>query len=140
VSTLTTVFPLVSLALTPGPAIRFFVPSTARKSCPPAVSSDPLVTDHVPIGTESGGNEVTPDCAAHPLHNTITLCPTVSIPLLETYTYSTPVLLPDTVAVAPAVIVNTVLPKRTLQGMDAEQLAPIVRILLEVRFTCKSPS
>jgi hypothetical protein len=54
------------------------------------------------------------------------------MPFPATYTNIMPVEVPEMVAVAPDVMVNTVLPKWTLQGVTAEQFGPIVRILLEV--------
>jgi hypothetical protein len=44
------------------------------------------------------------------------------------------------VAVAPAVMLYTSPPNRTLQGVEAEQFAPIVKTVSDVLIACRSPS
>jgi len=85
-----------------------------------------LLAVQIAIGYESTGKPVTPACATQPpAQETIILCPTVSKPPDETYTYAVPDPL-EIVAVMPFVKAETVLPIRTLHGEVAVQLAPIL--------------
>lgn len=67
-----------------------------------------------------------PLCAAHPpVHVSVTLCPTVSCPALETYTYAVPV--PAEMVAVELLANESVLPPvLTLHGALTEQSVPIV--------------
>jgi hypothetical protein len=140
VSALSCVFPETSALIIPSPAITLFELRNARWSAPPLESHAPLVADHVNNGIASAGNAVTPLCAVQaPLQLAVTLCPTVKIPALETYTNATP-LPAEIVTDAPAPNEYTKAPNLTEQGMDPEQPLPIASVVALVRATAKSPS
>ena len=85
VSALNCVLPEISVLVIPTPAVTLFELRNARWSAPPFASHEPFVADHVNSGIASAGNAVTPLCAMQPLLQfAVTLCPTVSVPALET--------------------------------------------------------
>ena len=98
------------------------------------------MADHVNSGIASAGNDVTPVSAVHPLlHVAVTFDPSVSTPVLETYTSANP-LPAEIVAVAPLPNENTKLPNRTTHGVVVEQPAPMASVVALVRVTAKSPN